>query len=69
MNELTHTPDGLMLCRLMDNGWQILKDPLGGGIYNSRCERGWWLFKGDEAVARAEQAEQWAYIKKRIDSY
>lgn len=69
MNELRHTSDGLMLCRLQNGGWQILQNPAGGGIYNSRGEGGWWLYKGDEAVARAEQAKQWAGIKKRMDAY
>jgi hypothetical protein len=67
--ELRHTPDGLMLCRLQAAGWQILQNPLGGGHFDSRCTGGWWLYKGDEAVARAEQAKQWANIKQRIDAY
>ena len=67
--ELRHTPDGMMLCRLQDSGWQVLKDPQGGGIWNARGEGGWWLYKGDEQSAREEQSQRWAVIKKDMDAY
>lgn len=67
--ELRHTPDGDMLCRLMNDGWKILKDALGGGIYNARGEGGWWLYRGDESLACTEQAKQWAVIKQNMDAY
>jgi hypothetical protein len=67
--ELRHTPDGGMLCRLMDDGWEILRDALGNGAYNARGEGGWWLYKGDESLARAEQQKRWVVIKQDIDAY
>lgn len=67
--ELRHTPDVEMLCRLMGNGWEILRDALGDGAYNSRGEGGWWLYKGDESLARSEQAKRWVVIKQNMDAY
>lgn len=69
MNQLIYATNGWELHRLQDAGWQILQNPLGGGTYNSRGEGGWWLFKGDEAIARTEQAQRWAIIKRDMDAY
>ena len=67
--ELRVVVDGEMVYRLQDNGWKILQNPLGGGTYNSRGEGGWWLYKGDEDDARAQQAKEWAVIKRNMDAY
>ena len=68
-NELTYAHDGLSLHRFLDAGWNILQNPLGGGIYNARGEGGWWVYKGDETIARTEQAQRWATIKQNMDAY
>ena len=67
--ELTHTNNGEHLYRLLDSGWDYLKDPLGGGHADSRATGGWWLYKGDEQLAQEEQARRWVEIKKSIDNY
>ena len=67
--EIRHTDDGLMLTRLMRDGWNILSKPLGGGNYGSRCTGGWWLYKGDEAQARAEQVKRYESMRPSVESY
>lgn len=72
MNEeyqLTHTNIGEVLCRLQDKGWSVLQNPLGGGHADSRGTGGWWLYKGNEALARAQQEKEWQGVKQRMDSY
>ena len=61
--------DGLTLIRFTDNGCELLSNPKGGGTGNSRGEGGWWLYKGDEASARQDQAQRWDTIKKDMDHY
>ena len=68
-NELTHTSSGEALHRYMENGWSILQNPIGGGHNDVRCTGGWWLYKGDEAQARAEQAERWKKLRVHIDRF
>lgn len=69
MNEptLTHADTGETLHRFTNNGWKILSNPQGGGSFDTRCMGGWWLYKGDEAQARAEQARRWAQVLRRMD--
>lgn len=64
---LTHADRGETLHRFIDDGWQILSNPKGGGSFDTRCMGGWWVYKGDEALARAEQARIWAGVLKRMD--
>jgi hypothetical protein len=64
--ELHHADDGAALHYLRDAGWKILQKPYGGGHYDSRCRGGWWLFKGDEAQARAEQTRRWSKVLKEM---
>ena len=68
-HELTHTGTGETLIRLMDKGWNVLQDPVGGGHNDVRCTGGWWLYKGDEAQARAEQEQRMQELRPRIDRF
>jgi hypothetical protein len=67
--ELTHTNIGEVLCRLMDKGWSVMQNPLGGGHADSRGTGGWWLYKGDELMARKDQEEQFGKVKARMDAH
>lgn len=68
MTEIQHTDNGEALEIMCRKGWNILRDPKGGGHGNYRLTGGWWLFKGQEQEARQMQEAQWAtieaYIKK-----
>ena len=62
--ELKHVSTGESLHYAYEYGWEILQDPYGGGHFDCRCTGGWWLFKGDESQARAEQNRRWAKVLK-----
>ena len=67
---LRHASTGQQLRRFIDEeGYEILHNTPGGGHADCRATGGWWLYKGDEQLAREEQAKRWVHIKKSIDDY
>lgn len=54
---------------LLNDGWDIMSNPVGGGHDDSKLTGGTWLFKGDEKEAKEMQAKRWEEVKAWSDRY
>ena len=54
---------------LLNDGWDIMSDPVGNGSDDARLTGGTWLFKGNEEEAKEMQAKRWKEVKAWSDRY